>query len=342
LEYSHGGDKSDNVKKKETNMFRSALIVILSVAWLTHISPSAAQDKYPNRPVKIIVAFQAGQATDQATRLIAARLSEMYGQSFYVENRPGAASIIGTEIAAKAPADGYTLFMGSSGSLAVNPSLYKKLPYDPVKDFDPISFTLIVPFFLVANPEFPAKNMQELIAYLKAHPNEVNFGTAGSGASNHLSMELLMATTGVKMSHIPYKSSPAAVTDLLGGRTSIMFETGPLISPYVKAGRLNAMAVGSLSRASALPDLPTVEQTGFQGFEAVGWAGLLAPAGTPKDIIKELNQAVVRIIAEPGFKDKLVGAELKSSSPEWFANYIQSETQKWTKVVKDADVQAIE
>ena len=328
-------------------MFRSVVKILLFLnglgLCLVQFSNQAfAQDKYPNRPVKIIVAFQAGQATDQAARLIAAGLTEMYGQSFYVENRPGAASIIGTELAAKAPADGYTLFMGSSGSLAVNPSLYKKLPYDPVKNFEPISLTLIVPFFLVVNPELPAKNIQELITYLKAHPGKVNFGTAGSGASNHLSMELFMATAGVNMSHIPYKSSPAAVTDLLGGRTSIMFETGPLIIPYLKADRLKAMAVGSLTRASALPDLPTVEQAGFSGFEAVGWAGLLAPAGTPKGIITELNKAVVKIIAEPGFKDKLIGAELKSSSPEWFASYIQSETKKWTKVVKDSGVQQLE
>ena len=328
-------------------MFRSVVKILLFLnglgLCLVQFSNQAfAQDKYPNRPVKIIVAFQAGQATDQATRLIAAGLTEMYGQSFYVENRPGAASIIGTELAAKAPADGYTLFMGSSGSLAVNPSLYKKLPYDPVKNFEPISLTLIVPFFLVVNPELPAKNIQELITYLKAHPGKVNFGTAGSGASNHLSMELFMATAGVNMSHIPYKSSPAAVTDLLGGRTSVMFETGPLIIPYLKADRLKAMAVGSLTRASALPELPTVEQAGFSGFEAVGWAGLLAPAGTPKGIITELNKAVVKIIAEPGFKDKLIGAELKSSSPEWFASYIQSETKKWTKVVKDSGVQQLE
>lgn len=328
-------------------MFRSVVKILLFLnglgLCLVQFSNQAfAQDKYPNRPVKIIVAFQAGQATDQAARLIAAGLTEMYGQSFYVENRPGAASIIGTELAAKAPADGYTLFMGSSGSLAVNPSLYKKLPYDPVKNFEPISLTLIVPFFLVVNPELPAKNIQELITYLKAHPGKVNFGTAGSGASNHLSMELFMATAGVNMSHIPYKSSPAAVTDLLGGRTSVMFETGPLIIPYLKADRLKAMAVGSLTRASALPDLPTVEQAGFSGFEAVGWAGLLAPAGTPKGIITELNKAVVKIIAEPGFKDKLIGAELKSSSPEWFASYIQSETKKWTKVVKDSGVQQLE
>lgn len=293
-----------------------------------------AADKYPDRPVKIIVAFQAGQATDQAARIFAQKLTEMFGQSFYVENRPGAASIIGTEMAAKAPPDGYTLLMGSSGSLAVNPGLYRKLPYDPVRDFVPISRMLIVPFFLAVTPDFPAENLKDLVQYLKTRPGQIDFASAGNGASNHLSTELFMSTTGVRMNHIPYKSSPAAVTDLLGGRIPLMFDTGPVLLPYVKAGKLRAIAVGSASRQSATPELPTIAESGYPGFEAVGWAGLVAPAGTPKEIIDQLNAAIRKIAAEPGFRDKLIGAELEATSSEEYGAYIKSEGRKWADVIK--------
>jgi tripartite-type tricarboxylate transporter receptor subunit TctC len=312
-----------------------ALFALQAGAW-------AQGGAYPNRAVKIIVAFPPGQATDQAARAIAQKLSETLGQQFFVENRPGAASIIGSEAAAKSPNDGYTLFMGSSGSLAVNPGMYSKLPYDPIKDFTPISLTLKVPFFLVVNPSVPAANLKELVTYLKANPGKVNFGSAGSGASNHLSTELFKSVTGVTMVHVPYKGSPPAVTDLLAGQIGLMFETGPLIMPHVKSGRLKAIAVGSAQRSLAAPDLVTIAESGYPGFETVGWAGLLAPAGTPKEIVTRLNAEVVKILSQQEVTGRFVtlGAELVSSSPEDFGNYIKLETAKWGKVIKDSGAKA--
>ncbi len=301
-------------------------------------APAWPQAGYPNRPVRIIVAFPAGQATDLAARAIAQKLSENLGQQFIVDNRPGAASIIGSEAAAKAPNNGYNLFMGSSGSLAVNPGMYAKLPYDPVGDFMPISQALYVPFFIFVHPSLPATNVKELVGFLKANPNKVNFGSAGTGASNHLSAELFKSVTGVSMVHVPYKGSPPAVTDLVGGQIALMFETGPLGLPHAKSGKLRVIAVGSRQRSAAMPELVTIAESGYPGFETVGWAGLLSPAGTPKEIIAKLNSEVVRVIAQPGINDRFVslGAELVSSSAEDFGAYIRSEIAKWGKVIKES------
>jgi tripartite-type tricarboxylate transporter receptor subunit TctC len=319
---------------------RALLAAAAALPWVPSTARSQAAG-WPNRPVKIIVAFPPGQATDQAARALAQRLSETMGQQFVVENRPGAASIIGSEAAARAPNDGYTLFMGSSGSLAVNPGMYAKLPYDPIRDFVPIGLALKVPFFLVVNPSVPAKSVAELVAYLKANPGKVNFGTAGNGASNHLSAEYFRSAAGVDMVHVPYKGSPPAVTDLLGGQISLMFETGPLTVPHVKTGKLRALAVASAQRSTALPDLLTIAESGYPGFEAVGWAGLLAPAGTPREIVTRVNAEMVRILASAELKERFVamGAELVSSTPEEFDAYIRSETAKWGKVIKDVGIQ---
>ncbi len=315
---------------------------LLALLALFALHGPAWSQAWPAKPVKIIVAFPPGQATDQAARAIAQKLSESLGQQFFVENKPGAASIIGSEAAAKSPNDGYTLFMGSSGSLAVNPGMYAKLPYDPIKDFTPISLVLKVPFFVVVNPSLPANSIKELVAYLKANPGKVNFGSAGSGASNHLSTELFKSVTGVSIVHVPYKGSPPAVTDLLAGQIGMMFETGPLIMPHVKSGRLKVLAVGSAKRSLAAPDLVTVAESGYSGFETVGWAGLLAPTGTPKEIVAKLNAEVVKILSQPEVTGRFVtlGAELVSSSAEDFGAYIKSETAKWGKVIKDSGAKA--
>ena len=314
--------------------------ICLALVWMQ--GPAWSQAGYPNRPVKVIVAFPPGQATDQAARAIAQKLSENLGQQFFVENRPGAASIIGSEAAAKSPNDGYTLFMGSSGSLAVNPGMYAKLPYDPIKDFTPISLGLKVPFFLVVHPSISAGTVKELVTYLKANPGKINFGSAGIGASNHLAAELFKSVTGVAMVHVPYKGSPPAVTDLFSGQIGLMFETGPLIMPHVKSGRLKVLAVGSARRSLAAPELVTIAESGYPGFETVGWAGLLAPTGTPKEIVTKLNAEIVRILSQTEVTGRFVtlGAELVSSSPEEFGAYIKSETAKWGKVVKDSGAKA--
>lgn len=321
---------------------RHARRLILSLLALFMLHGNAWSQAWPAKPVKIIVAFPPGQATDQAARTIAQKLSETLGQQFYVENKPGAASIIGSEAAAKSPNDGYTLFMGSSGSLAVNPGMYAKLPYDPIKDFTPISLALKVPFFVVVNPSVPAGSIKELVAYLKANPGKINFGTAGNGAANHLSTELFKSVTGVSIVHVPYKGSPPAVTDLLAGQISMMFETGPLIMPHMKTGRLKVLAVASAKRSLAAPELVTVAESGYPGFETVGWAGLLAPSGTPKEIVARLNAEVVKILSQTEVTGRFValGAELVSSSADDFGAYIKSETAKWGKVIKDSGVKA--
>ena len=321
--------------------FQARLIVAGALA-AGVVMPAWPQAAYPNRPVKIIVAFPPGQATDQTARALAQKMSESLGQQFFIENRPGAASIIGSEVAAKAPNDGYTLFMGSSGSLAVNPGMYAKLPYDAVRDFAPIAQAMKVPFFIVVRNDFPANSVKDLVVYLKANPDRVNYGSAGSGASNHLSTELFKSVAGVSMIHVPYKGSPPAVTDLLGGQIGLMFETGPLVLPHVKSGRLKFLAVGSTQRSSVLPELPTIAESGYPGFETVGWAGLLAPAGTPREIITKLNAEAVRILAQAELKERFVamGAELVSSTPEEFGAYIKSETAKWGKVIRDSGARA--
>ena len=280
--------------------FTAGVAIVCAVVCTAH-----AQD-FPTKPIRMIVGVAPGGATDILARAVGARLTEAFKQQVIVENRPGAASIIGAEAAAKSPNDGYHLFMGSSGSIAINPGMYPKLSYDPLRDFVPISLTLKVPFFMVVHPSLPANNVKEVVAYLKANPGKINFGSAGPGASNHLSSELFKSVAGVSITHVPYKGSPPAVTDLLGGQIGMMFETGPLVLNHAKAGRLRAIAVGSLQRSAAAPELVTIAESGYPGFETVGWAGLLAPTGTPRDIVNKLNAEVVRIITTTDIKDRFV------------------------------------
>ena len=302
------------------------------------VSSVSAQEKYPNRPVKIVLGFPPGQATDTVARAIAQKLGETTGQVFIVENRPGAAGIIGTDLVAKSTADGYTLVMGSSGVMAVNPGLYSKLPYDPVKDFAPITVAVTVPLFLVANPDFPPNTVKELVAYAKANPGKVNYASGGSGVTNHLAMELFKSVAGIDMVHVPYKGGPPALTDLIAGQVNVMFETGPGALPHVKSGKLKAIAVGGSKRSAAMPNLSTVAESGYPGFEAVAWIGISAPTGTPKEIITKLNSEIVKIVHLPDIKERFLGlgAESVGNTPEEFAIYLKAEIAKWGKVVKDS------
>ena len=302
------------------------------------VSSVSAQEKYPNRPVKIVLGFPPGQATDTVASAIAQKLGETTGQVFIVENRPGAAGIIGTDLVAKSTADGYTLVMGSSGVMAVNPGLYSKLPYDPVKDFAPITVAVTVPLFLVANPNFPPNTVKELVAYAKANPGKVNYASGGSGVTNHLAMELFKSVAGIDMVHVPYKGGPPALTDLIAGQVNVMFETGPGALPHVKSGKLKAIAVGGSKRSAAMPNLSTVAESGYPGFEAVAWIGISAPTGTPKEIITKLNSEIVKIVHLPDIKERFLGlgAESVGNTPEEFAIYLKAEIAKWGKVVKDS------
>jgi tripartite-type tricarboxylate transporter receptor subunit TctC len=297
---------------------------------------------YPTKPVRIVVGFPPGQATDTIARILAEKLTTRLGQPFIVDNKPGAAGIIGTEAALKAPADGYTLLFSSSGPLAVNPSLYSKLPYDPVADIQPIALAVRVPLFLVVNPNAPYKSLKDLVDAARAEPGKINYASGGSGVTNHLAMEMLKSALNVNLTHVPYKGGPPAVSDLIAGHVTVMFETGPAVIPHVNAGRLRAIAVGSASRSSAQPQLPTISEEGVPGFDAVAWVGLVGPAGIPAPIVQKLNAEVGAVFSMPDVRERLMalGAEPAPDSVEEFRAYIRSEMAKWGKAVRDSGAKA--
>jgi len=293
---------------------------------------------YPVKPIRMVVPFPPGGATDIMARGVAQRLTEVWGQPVVVDNRPGAGGNIGSELVAKAAPDGYTLEMGTVGTHAINPSLYSKMPYDHVKDFVPVILVAGVPNVLVVNPSVPANSMQELIAYAKANPDKLNFASSGSGTSIHLSGELFKVMAGVQMRHVPYKGSAPALQDLLGGQVQLMFDNLPPSLPQIKAGKLRALAVTTAVRAPALPDVPTIAESGLPGFEASSWFGVLAPAGTPPAIVTKLNAEIAKWLATPEAKEKMlaVGASIAGGTPEDFARHIATETAKWAKVVQES------
>ena len=319
---------------------RRCFALATAAAAALSLAPLAAQAQaaFPAKPITIIVPFSAGGTTDILARVVGQYMARDLGQTVVVDNRAGAGGNIGGQAAARAPADGYTLFMGTVGTHAINQSLYKKMPFDPIKDFAPLSRVAMVPNLLVANPSQPFKSVKEMIAYAKANPGKVNFGSAGNGSSIHLSGELFKQMTGVDMQHVPYKGSAPAVSDLIGGQISVMFDNMPSAIPHVKAGKLRALAVTTAKRSPALPDVPTIAEAGVPGYEATSWFGLLAPAGTPAPVVAKLNASILKALADPEVKKKLAeqGAEPHGEKPEQFAAFIESETLKWGKVVKES------
>lgn len=309
-----------------------------AIAALCLLAAGSSAQSYPAKQVRIIVGFPPGQATDIVARIVADKLSTRLGQSFFVDNKPGAAGIIGTELTIKAPPDGYTLQFSSSGPLAVNPGLYAKLPYDPVRDLQPISIAATVPLFLVVHPSLNAANVKELVALAKSQPGKLNYASGGSGVTNHLVMEMFKFAAGLDMTHVPYKGGPPAVTDLIAGQVSLMFETGPGILPHVRSGKLRALGVGSVRRSAATPDLPTIAEQGFAGFDGVAWIGFVAPAGVARPIVEKLSAETAAIIAMPDVRERLLalGAEPAASTPEEFGAYIRSEIAKWSKVIRQS------
>jgi tripartite-type tricarboxylate transporter receptor subunit TctC len=320
--------------KRSLAHFARALTAALLVVAAPVVLGQAA---YPTKPVRLVVPFPAGGTTDLLARAAAQKLSEAWGQQVIVDNRPGAAGNIGAELVAKSAPDGYTLLMGTVGTHAINASLYAKMPYDHVKDFTPVILVAGVPNVLVVNPQLPVNTVPELIAYAKANPGKLNFASSGSGTSIHLSGELFKTMTGVQMTHVPYKGSAPALTDLIGGQVQLMFDNLPSSLTFIKAGKLRAIAVTSTTRAAALPDVPTVADT-VPGFEASSWFGVLAPAGTPREIVVKINGEVAKWLASPDAKEKLTaqGANVAGGTPEDFAKHIQAETAKWAKVVKES------
>jgi tripartite-type tricarboxylate transporter receptor subunit TctC len=293
---------------------------------------------YPNRPVKVIVPFATGAASDSIARMISDRLSTATGQTFVVENRPGAGGTIANDAAAKAPADGYTLLI-STAALPISAVMYRGLKYDTSK-FASITVFTHSPLAFVANPNFPAKTVPEFIAYAKANPGKVNFGSLGLGTSHHVTGEKLKLEAGLDMAHVPYKGSGAAHTDLMGGQIQVMFDNLVALMPNIKAGKIRPLAVTSLKRHPLLPEVPSLSEAGVKDFEALAWFGLVAPQGTPKDIVSKLNVEVVKILALPEIRQKLVegGSEVIGNSPEAADRFLQTEIARWGAVVKAANI----
>ena len=320
---------------------RAALSLAATLAILAPHAARAA-DAYPAKPVRFVVAFPPGGGTDIIARAIAQKLAERIAQQVVVDNRPGAGGNIGTDIVAKSAPDGYTMLMGSAGPLAINASLFGKMPFDPIKDLAPVTLAASTPNVLVVHPSLRAATVKELIALAKARPGEINFASSGHGTPAHLAGELFDSMAGVKMVHVPYKGAAPALADLLGGQVQLMFSTMPPALPHVKDGKLRALAVTSAKRSPAAPDLPTLDEIALPGFEANTWHGVVVPAGTPATIVARLNREIVAILHLPDVVERFSsqGAEALGSTPEEFAAYIRSETLKWAKVVRDSGAKA--
>ena len=323
-----------HIFKQTQRFFVSACIASLT----SFVSTLAFAQAYPNRPVKVIVPFATGAASDTIARMISDRLSSALGQTFVVENRPGAGGTIANEVAAKSPADGYTLLI-STAALPISAVMYRGLKYETSK-FASITVFTHSPLAFVANPSFPAKTVPEFIAYAKANPGKVNFGSLGLGTSHHVTGEKLKVEAGIDMAHVPYKGSGAAHSDLMGGQIQVMFDNLVALLPNLKAGKLRPLAVTSLKRQALLPDVPSLSEAGVKDFEALAWFGMVAPQGTPKDIVVKLNAEISKILALPEIRQKLIdgGSEVIGNSPEAADRFLQSELSRWGTVVKAANI----
>jgi tripartite-type tricarboxylate transporter receptor subunit TctC len=314
-------------------------MVLLAAALLFPGTLAAQTDSYPSRPIRIVVAFTAGGTTDIIARLVGKKMTDAWGQPVVIDNRPGAGGNLGSNIVAKAAPDGYTLLIGSVGPLAVNATLYPNMPYDNLKDFAPICLVAEVSNMLVVHPSVPVHSVQDLVELARAKPGTLNYGSTGNGTTGHLSGELLNAQAKIDLVHIPYRGA-TAVTDLLGGQIQLMFATIPSVIQHVRSGSLRAIAVTSSRRSPALPEIPTVAESGYPGFEASSWYGFVAPAGTPDPIIRKLHEMIAKIVNMPDIDEQLSsqGADPVGSSPEEFAQYMRNETEKWAKVVKASGI----
>ncbi|TAG50377.1 MAG: tripartite tricarboxylate transporter substrate binding protein [Betaproteobacteria bacterium] len=310
---------------------RHTLVVAACTALTTQ-----AMAQFPNKPIKIVVPFTAGGTTDILARAVGGELQKALGQPVVIENRAGAGGNIGADVVAKSPADGYTLLMGTVGTHGINVTLYPKMPYDAVKDFSPVSLVAGVPNVLVAAPNFAPNTVKEVIDLARKEAGKLTFASSGSGTSIHLSAELFKMLTKTDMTHVPYKGSAAALPDVMSGQVNIMFDNAPTVVPHIRGGKLKAIAVTSTKRSPALPNVPTVAEAGVEGFDASSWFGVLAPAGTPKDIVDKLSQTIAKALQTPEMRERLSsqGADAVGSTPEQFAAHIKSEIDKWARVVR--------
>ena len=327
------------------SLVNAALGVLLAATVATATAGHAGAQTYPSRPIRLIVPFLAGSATDVTGRLLADRLGSYLGGTFVVENKPGAGGNIGTDVVAKAEPDGYTLSYSASGPLAINKSLFSKLPYDPEKDLEPISLVAKLPNVLVVNPKtIPVKNVQEFIAYAKEHPGKINYSSIGNGSSQHLAAVQFEQATGTSMKHVPYRGAPPIIVDLISGDVPVSFQNIPNVLAAIQAGQVRPLAVTTNKRNPALPDVPTMEEAGLKGFESYAWFGLLAPKGTPAAIVERLNKETLKALADPAMRKRMIeiGAEPSPTSPAEFKALIAAEVVKWRKIIQDANVPKID
>ena len=317
--------------------FLSALVCLTG-----HAGAADGVRDYPTKPVRMLVAFAPGGSSDVVARVMAQHLGAMWGQQVVVDNRPGASGMLGHEIGARAPADGYTIMLTSIGPLAVNPILYKKAGYDPLKSFTPVTLTVSLLNALVVHPSVPATSVKELIAYAKARPGQVNYGSSGIGGAGHLAGELFGMMAGVKLTHVPYKGGALAMIDLVGGQIQSIFSTLVTALPHMKTGKIRGLAVTTKERAPMAPELPTIAEAALPGFEANNWDGMLLPTSTPRAVVAKVNRDTVRVLQLPEVRDFLSaqGALPTPSTPEAFAKYLQSEIDKWREVVQRAGIRA--
>jgi tripartite-type tricarboxylate transporter receptor subunit TctC len=323
-------------------MDRRCFSALIGLGLTLGAASHAQSPAWPNRPIRLVVPFTPGGSTDILARAIAQELAKAWGQSVVVENVPGAGGAIGADKVAKAPADGYTLLMGHIGTLAVNPSLYPKLPYNPVKDFTPVAWVARVPNVLVVHPSVAAKSVRELVALARSKPGQLNYGSGGNGSAANLATEYFKLQTGTSMLHIPYRGTAPAVTDLLGGQIQVLFTGAPAVIGQIRSGQLRALAVSSPQRLDALPDLPTVAEADVPGFEADQWYGVVAPAGTPRDIVLRLNRQINEALASAALKTRLAseGAVATPATPEGFGAHIVREIARWQPVITSGRVKA--
>jgi tripartite-type tricarboxylate transporter receptor subunit TctC len=315
------------------------LALLVGVGAAVQVRPAHASD-YPSKPIRLVVPFPAGGPTDVTARVVAQALSKGIGQQIVVDNRAGAGGNVGAEIAANAPADGYTVFFATGGTHGINPSLYKRVPYDPVKSFDPVILVSTSPNVFVAHPRFPANTMAELIAYAKANPGKVNYATAGAGTTTHMSAELLRSLTGIDITHVPYRGSAPAMNDLLAGQVELMVDGLPSAMPHIRAGSIKALGLTTAKRIESAPDIPAIAET-VPGYEAVAWFAFLVPAGTPKDVIAKLNEEANRALASDEVKRRYaeLGSDPAGGPPEKLQALIGAELAKWAGVVRATGAQ---
>ena len=319
---------------------RRWIALMMVGAGVTLACSAVLAQNYPNRPIKFIIPFPPGGGLDHTARTVQAKLQEALGQPIIIENKAGAGGIVGAEFAKNQPADGYTLFLGNTGTMGLYPAVFQKLPYDALKDFAPAGQLISNTLVAVTNAQVPANTLAEFIAWAKRNPGKVSYASGGSGAITHLAGEMLKSQAGIDMLHVPYKGSAPAVTDLIGGQVHLLIDVAAVSQQHVKSGKLKALAVTSAKRNAAFPELPTFDEAGLPGYEAIGWQGILVPAGTPKEVVNKLADAIQKVMADAGVREKFlaVGSEAAPSGPDAFGAFIRAEIEKWTRIAKAANV----